>query len=245
MNALNSNSPFLATGGPQGFAVFYMTDDTIPADDLGIACPKDAELNRDADCSRNAGVYPIRISPKHIQSKAQGLLAAWVAFDSTLTDQVFAHETGHRLGRPHRTRTAVPVNYDWDGIRGMALGQFMQNPALKHLDELFVAEGIYALTTAEGFKQNRIVDDEVIDSGSSVPAGIAYGHRFEVGSPKPPVWPYRYSVTPMEPITQITLDSQDGTIMCARPMLIQTQDSQWMFAPNDLNGMCLLPKGCN
>ena len=233
LHALNSNSPFLASNGPEGFALVY-----VQAKQGGEA--------GDAGSFVNDGSGPILIDLKRVETTAQSDRQSnlWPAYALTLLDQVFAHETGHRLGRRHRTREALPVAYSKDGIDGLALGQFMQDPNLKHLNNLFVAHSIYALTTKAGFTKNQVENDE--DIVSTVPAGQSLGPGDPVGLPKPPVWPYSHylSARQPQPITSITLKSQDGTIMCWTPKLDQTQDSQWVFAPDDLSGLCLLPRGC-
>jgi len=239
LNPVNSNSPFLDAGGPQGFAVSYVEDDTLPAGTLG-----DSGLDSDPNSLRNAGQQPIRIDLEQIKQKANAVWAGnSAAYASTLLDQVSAHETGHRLGRMHRRRVPAKVPFDKDGIRTLALGQFTQNPALKHLDKLFVAESIYALTTQAGFQQNVIRNDENIVS--MVPSSVTSWPGEPVGQPKPPVWPYEHKLQQKLVIDSVTLESQDGTIMCWTPKLDQTQDSQWTFAPDDLNALCLNAEGCD
>jgi hypothetical protein len=247
---LNVNSPFLKSGGPQGFAVIYQNT-ALGAGTLGQSGPPNDLTN----ALQNTGVRPIQVDLKQIQSTAKGYMGNWKPFASVLLDQTLAHETGHKLGRMHRMRTASAEQNEQEDVPTLGLGSFMQMPT-KPVN-LFVTETLYQLTTKAGFLQSQTLAQEHVNcgttadsSGRSALYNNATFSRTDQNSATPPIWPYPVTILPGNPkqppptLNQLFIESQDGTIMAHTPELSQTSDSQWNFAADDLNRLCLLPGGC-
>jgi hypothetical protein len=249
VQALNKNSPFT----PRGFAIVYVIDNKLSAGTLG-----NSGLDSDpANSFRNTGKLPIRIGYKAIQDEAKQIRQTNASvYASVILEQVLAHETGHKLGREHRERTASQIAFDKNNIKNLTIGQFMQDP--KNFDNpkakqttIYVAETVYELTTAAGFQQRQTEEQEQVLAASTKGGGpqaeipnLTFSQTAFNGPSKPPQWPFQIQINYTKTVDQLRLLSQDGTIMCHTPRLDQVNSTDWRFAPDDLSGLCLTSGGC-
>ena len=252
LDPLNSNSPFLVSFGPQAFAVVYVKGNLNQPQDagaLGQSCNirTNGQSPTYPSCYRNDGQEPIHIDSNRIDRLARKF---WkgdpTAYESVLLDDVLAHETGHKLGLWHHTRTAARIALDKEQVKNLPndlpFGNFIQS---KDRTQVTVEEYLYMLLKANGFKHDTLRIDEV--------PGCTTGAAFDVrgqtpfpGNVRLPYWPIEgivVDVSPAPPLSLITLDSQDGEIMSSKPELDHTADDDWQFG-GDLGGMCLQPAGC-
>jgi hypothetical protein len=259
VNALNSNSPFIDSDGPQGFAAVYMRDDlsgTRGENDgptLGESCPDSAA--GDASCYRNDGVYPIRIDLNGIQSEADAILQGNKinpnAYMSVLLDEVLAHETGHKLTLQHHARIATrsPLTSGKHLPGNLLFGQFFQRDSW----ELYIEEFVYKLSKQNGFTPLTLLEDQPPIGCGGLSYQRPYGAPSGPGArglsaqkiadfAKAPQWPIRYGAGQM--MSEIGILTQDGTIMSHTPRLDYTSSSQWHFLPGETGAMCLLPDAC-
>jgi hypothetical protein len=166
---------------------------------------------------------------------------------------VLAHETGHKVGVHHRERLAdSKVPYTNQGRPSLNLNQFMQDP--NKLANFWVEKTVYKLTTNAGFKLNQTMqDDEYVVTCGNYDASRVFWEQYwcptgptPYGTAQPPDWPFRMSANSQYAmaVDQITLQAQDGTVMCYTAQLNRVSDDQWKFAADDLGRFCLLPAGC-
>jgi hypothetical protein len=246
VKALNSNSPIVNSGGPKAFAVVYIND-TLPGRQVGRS-----GLDNDPNSTENSGVSPITIDLKKINTDAALLRASNPApYATTLLEQTLAHETGHKLGRDHRMRSAAKVAFDENAIStSLQYGEFMQQP--DKLTRLFVEEFVYRLTQAAGFAVDKVYADERVKLGAVLGSGGGLvsvslkvpGQEPYQGPAQPPFWPFKVKTKQEQVLDQVTLESQDGTIMCWTPELDKQQPTDWHFALDDLDALCLRANGC-
>jgi len=184
--------------------------------------------------------FLVVIAPDQVPVNAAALRQGGpTPYAATLLEQTLAHETGHRLGRTHRERVASAVAFDKEAIKSsLQLGQFMQQP--DKLNVLFVEEFVYALTQAAGFATNQIRADERVLRGASG-AGSQEAYK---GPAQPPFWPFKVTTRQTQVLDLVRILSQDGTIMCWTPELDKQQPTDWHFALDDLDALCLRANGC-
>jgi hypothetical protein len=259
LEVLNSNSPFLASFGPRAFAVVYVKDNLNQRQDngtLGQSCNPGTSgtVPAYADCYRNNGRQPIHIDSDRIHRLATKF---WkgdpTAYESVLVDEVLAHETGHKLGLWHHTRTAAKATLDKGQLKdlpgNLPFGSFIQS---KNRSQVTIEEYLYMLLKANGFKRDTQRIDEVPRCAGYGNAGATFDVRQQApfpGKVQLPHWPIEgigvegTGVSLPPDLSLITLDSQDGEIMSSKPQLDHTADGDWQFG-GDLGGMCLQPNGC-
>ena len=148
-------------------------------------------------------------------------------------------------------RSAAKVAFDENAIStSLQYGEFMQQP--DKLTRLFVEEFVYRLTQAAGFAVDKVYADERVKLGAVLGSGGGLvsvslkvpGQEPYQGPAQPPFWPFKVKTKQEQVLDQVTLESQDGTIMCWTPELDKQQPTDWHFALDDLDALCLRANGC-
>jgi hypothetical protein len=228
VNPLNRNSLFPST---QGFALVYK-DKALREGIVGQSAPDGV------DGSANNG-WPILIDKAKITGIARTIAPTGGMSEGLLLAQVLAHETGHKLGRPHTTRGASNIPYAPD-VTQVTTTTFMRGPGMQN--QLYTRFLVYRLGT-----QARM-DEKPFNLGLFVlnRDGLA---PFGTG-PAPPDSVYRIickkSSTTIDTPALVTILDQDGTLMNWAPKLSQTSAADWNFraADQERSKLCLLPIGC-